>query len=230
MTILSINDPAALDLATEAIHQRPILVQFPSVFVLLAAPTSKGAHQLDATKSRLSGKNYGTAIGCLNRFIAQARPDTLPDEFTRCEHFAALTGSFIRLQVDQETFQSKTIRNGTHQGLLLDGIYSSLFRRMEESFDTTSPECMWNHRKYTAPLCTSCNLSGDPEGSITEYDKAFAFAKTRHIQLFLTASQQSGEKGSYPILGFESDRVRIHREGPGLDTFKEKIPTRLRSW
>ncbi|MCX6218441.1 hypothetical protein [Spirosoma sp.] len=230
MTILPISDPATLDLATDVIHQRPILVQFPSVFVLLAAPTSKGASQLDATKERLSGKNYGTAIGSLEQFITQAQPGTLPHEFTRCEHFTALTGSFIRLQFDQETFQSKTIRNGTHQGLLLDGIYGRMFRRIEESFAASSSEGMWNHRDYCAPLCTSCNLSGDPEGSITDYDKAYCFAKTRGIDLFITATQLTGEKGSYPIFGFESGKVTIHREGPGLDAFKGRIPPRLRSW
>ncbi|ADB39995.1 hypothetical protein [Spirosoma linguale] len=230
MTILPISDPAALDLATEAIHQRPILVQFPSVFVLMAAPTSKGVSQLDATKKRLSGKNYGTAIGRLEKFITQAQPGSLPHEFTCGEHFTALTGSFIRLQFDQKTFQSKTIRNGTHQGLLLDGIYGSMFRRMEESFASSSSERMWNHRTYSAPLCTSCNLSGDPDGSITDYDKAYCFAKTRGIDLFITATQFADGKGSYPIFGFESDKVTIHREGPGLDAFKERIPPRLRSW
>lgn len=230
MIILSISDPAALDVATEAIRQGPILIQFPSVFALLAAPTSKGAQQLDATKVRLASKNYGTAIGSLSRFVAQAQPESLPAEFTHCEQFKALTGSFIRLKFHYETVQSATIRNGTHQSLLLDGIYRSLFKGLEKSFEAYPAELMWNYRNYSAPLCTSCNVSGDPEGSIVTYDKAYQFAKARGVQLFITARQAVREKGSYPILGFEAHKVSIHRQGPGLAMFKEKIPKRLQSW
>ncbi|WP_460675036.1 hypothetical protein [Larkinella ripae] len=230
MNILPINDPAVLELATEEIHQRPILVQLPTVFVLLAAPTAQGAHQLDATKTRLAGKNYGTAIGSLDRFIAQAEPQMLPDEFNCAARFRALTGTFIRLSFHHPTIQSKTLRNGTHQGLLLGGPYAALFSWIEESFESRTPEAMWNYRNYSAPLCTSCNVSGDPEGSIVAYDKALLFAQTRDIRLFITTTEAPPEKGSYPIFGFQKDQVSIHRDGPGLDRFKELIPENLRSW
>lgn len=230
MNILGLDDPAAMDLATDEIHQRPILVQFPTVFVLMAAPTASGAQQLDATKTRLAGKNYGTAIGSLAKFVAQANTELLPDDFNCGEQFQALTGTFIRLPFRGERVQSKTIRNGTHQGLLLDGLYGALFSWIEGSFSSNPPEAMWSYKNYGAPLCTSCNVSGDPEGSIIDYDKAFSFAQTRGIQLFLTCPEPGSEKGSYPIFGFQKDKVSIHRGGPGLDRFKEKISVRLRGW
>lgn len=230
MNILPLDDPAAVNLATDEIHQRPVLVQFPTVFVLLAAPTAQGAQQLDATKTRLPGKNYGTAIGSLAKFVAQAQAELLPEDFNCCAHFEALTGTFIRLPFHDENIHSSTLRNGTHQGLLLDGLYQALFSRLEESFASNRPEAMWNYKNYGAPLCTSCNVSGDPEGSIIAYDKALGFAQTRNIRLFLTCPEPSSEKGSYPIFGFQKDTVRIHREGPGLETFKAKIPVRLRGW
>ena len=230
MTILPISDPAALIVATELIHHGPILVQLPRVFALLAAPTCKGAQQLDATKIRLAGKHYGTAIGSLTKFVAQAQPECLPAEFNRCDQFRRLTGSFIRLQFHPETIQSTTIRNGTHQGLLLDGDLRSLVKGLESCFETEAPERIWNYRNYGAPLCTSCNLSGDAGGSITAFEKAYQFGKARGIQLLITSTAAAGEKGSYPILGFEPHQVRIHREGPGLARITETIPPGLRRW
>ena len=230
MKIVSISEKSTIELAIREIHQHPILVQLPTVFVLLAAPTSKGVQQLDNSKTRLPGKNYGTAIGSLNNFLAQARQDYLPNPFTSADQYASLVGTFIRLPFRDDAFQSKTIKNGTHQGLLLTGIYLSLFKQIEASFASYSPDEIWNYSNYCAPLCTSCNVSGDPDGSIVQYDKALSFAKARGISLFITADKPSSEKGSYPILGFEKDKVRIHREGPGLDSFKAKIPVHLRSW
>ncbi len=231
MKTVSINQARTLNLAVEAIHQRPILVQFPTVFVLMAAPTAVGAEQLDGLKTRLSGKNYGTAIGSLGKFIAQASRDSLPREFNRVGHYRPLNGSFIRLPFRNEAFQSKTIRNGTHQGLLLPpGPFATLFQRIESSFESYAPEAIWNGQNYCAPLCTSCNVSGDPDGSIVEYEKAVVFAEARGIDLFITAHRPSTEKGSYPILGFERDKVSVHREGPGLDSLKNKIPASLMNW
>ncbi|WP_373513167.1 hypothetical protein [Persicitalea sp.] len=230
MKTVSINDKSTIGLVIDEIHRSPILLQLPSVFGLLAAPTSEGARQLDALKSRVPGKNYGTVIGSLNRFLTQAKTECLPGCFANAKDYAALTGAFFRLQFREENFQSKTIRDGTHQGLLLTGAYRRLFSAIEDSFAACSPDEIWNYSNYCAPLCTSCNISGDPEGSIVQFEKALEFGRTRGINLFITAEKTATEKGSYPILGFEKERIRIHREGPGLDIFKEKIPAPLRSW
>lgn len=230
MKITSISDPSTVELAIREIHKGPILVQLPTVFGLLAAPTSKGARQLDSSKIRLAGKNYGTAIGSLTNFVAQAKRDHLPDNFNCTEQYANLIGAFIRLPFREDTFQSKTIKNGTHQGLLLKGAYSALFQQIETSFASYSPDEIWNYTNYCAPLCTSCNISGDPDGSIVEFSKAKQFAETMGINLLITADKPSTEKGSYPILGFEKQRVNIHRAGPGLDGFRTKIPAALRAW
>ncbi|GAB3038229.1 hypothetical protein [Spirosoma pulveris] len=230
MTIIPLSEPAALAVATIAIHQGPILVQLPRVFALLAAPTRKGVQQLDATKVRLSGKHYGTAIGSLAKFVAQAQTDQLPAEFNRFDQFKTLTGSFIRVRFHPETMQSSTLKDGTHQGLLLEEAWRSLFEGLELSFESNAAEPMWNHRNYSAPLCTSCNLSGDVGGSITEFEKAYQFGKARAVGLFITARTADADKGSYPVLGFYPHQVLIHREGPGLAKIKGTIPLELRSW
>lgn len=53
MKIIDIHHPDTFDLAIEAIHQSPIIVQLSTVFLLLAAPTLKGAVQLNEAKKIL---------------------------------------------------------------------------------------------------------------------------------------------------------------------------------
>jgi len=230
MKRVDIGDADAFTLAIEAIHDDAIVVQLPTVFVLLAAPTMRGAHQLDRSKTRLAGKNYGTAIGALDRFLAQADPGQMPAEFLAAEAFEPMTGTFIRLRFRSPDFQSPALRDGTHQGVLLDGVHRELFKRIEASFEGLPPDALWGDANYAAPLCTSCNVSGDPLGSIVELDRALAFAEERGVKLVVTCDDRAEQLGSYPIFGYERDRVTVHREGPFLDRFKERIPAHLRSW
>lgn len=230
MKVLDIESPRAVGMAVDAIQSEPVVVQLPTVFVLLAAPNARGARQLDKAKTRLAGKNYGTAIGSLERFLSQAVADDMPEEFNDADHFDALTGIFIRLRFREPTFHSPSIRNGSHQGVLLDGVHRQLFRKIESSFLNDPPDPIWDGNNYSAPLCTSFNESGHPDGSIVDRDIALAFAEAQGIGVVLTCQSSAAELGSYPIFGFERDRVSVHREGPGLAMFKERIPERLRAW
>ena len=231
MRIIDIREPVAIDLAVRAMRVAPIVVRLPTVFVLLAAPTTRGAAQLDATKARLAGKNYGTAIGSLERFLTQADRSALPPGFDDAAAFMPMTGAFIRLRFREPGFDSSVMRAGTHQGVLLDGPHRALFRDLESSFADEPADPLWaGGANYAAPLCTSCNESGHPEGSIVDEAKALAFARSRGLSLVLTGPAVDGELGSYPILGFERKRVTIHRDGPGLAEFKTRIPAPLRSW
>jgi hypothetical protein len=230
MKVVDIHDRDAFALAVRAVHEAPIVVQLPTVFMLLAAPTQHGAGQLDVSKARLAGKHYGTAIGSLALFLAQADASQLPPEFSAPAHFVPMTGSFVRVRFRGPDFDSATIRRGTHQGVLLDGIHRELFKCIEASFLHDRPDPLWGHHSYAAPLCTSCNVSGDPAGSIVTLDKALAFCRSRGVRLLVTCPPSATELGSYPIFGYERDRVRVHREGPGLDGFKQRIPARLRTW
>lgn len=227
--LIGISQPGAIALAAAAIHHHPILVQLPTVFALLAAPTARGAQQLDDCKTRLEGKNYGTAIGSLHKFLAQAQQGSLPAAFNTAAHFHCMEGAFIRLQFRDKDFSSAAIRNGTHQGLLLSGPSRKLFMEIERSFGHYPPDDTWNGHNYCAPLCTSCNISGHPEGSIISLDKALIFARQKHIPFIITQTA-SEEKGSYPVFGFSREGVSIHRQGPGTDRFMERIPGELRRW
>jgi maleate cis-trans isomerase len=65
---------------------------------------------------------------------------------------------------------------------------------------------------------------------VTSADALVAALGRAGLGLMLTRPAAQGELGSYPIFGFERDRVRVHRDGPGLAAFKNRIPERLRSW
>jgi len=230
MKVIDIREREAMDLAVQAVQADAIAVQLPTVFVLLARPTREGASQLDRSKTRLPGKNYGTAIGSLDLFLAQAHPRHLPPEFATAQDFERVTGSFIRLRFRETDFESPVMRHGTHQGVLLDGPHRELFRRIEASCVGLPPDEIWGGSNYAAPLCTSCNVSGDPDGSIVDLDRAVDFCRDRQIGLLITCDDRPAQLGSYPILGYERDAVRVHRDGPGLDEFKQRIPARLRTW
>jgi hypothetical protein len=230
MKRIDIHHPQALELAVEAIRHEPIIVQMPAVFVLLAAPTSAGAAALNVSKTRLAGKNYGTAIGSLERFLAQAEASALPPQFSRPADFARMSGTFIRVRFRAPAFESQTIRAGTHQGLLVGGVHRELFRRVEAAFADAPPDPMWGFDNYAAPLCTSCNVSGDADGSIVRLERALDFARLRGVRLMLTTEEAPAELGSYPIFGYERDRISIWREGPRLEHFKQQIPWPLRAW
>ncbi|AWO00357.1 hypothetical protein DLD77_00860 [Chitinophaga alhagiae] len=228
--LIDMNTPAAMAMVTRTVHQHPVLIQLPTVFALMAAPTAEGARQLDNCKMRLEGKNYGTAIGSLQHFLAQARPGALPCDFHTAEQFRNMEGAFIRLQFRHRHFQSAVIRNGQHQGLLLNGPFRRLFMQVERSFDHYPQDAIWGGNNYTALLITSCNISGHPGGSITSLNGAVAFARERGIPFIVTTQQTAEEKGSYPVLGFEREAVRVHREGPGLARFLQQIPAGLKNW
>ena len=211
----------------EAIRRDAILVQLPAVFVLLAPATREGAGWLDRAKRRQPNKNYGTAIGDLETFAAMVTPGTRPPELATTAGLAALTGAFIRCRVAPAGYDSVLVRQGTHQGVLLDGPHRDLFAAIEVGLaDMSDPEIMAGHT-YTAPLCTSCNISGHPLGSITEWELAKRFAIERGVELVIRCEPAAGKAGSYPIFAIERDRVTIQREGPRMNEIKAALPGRL---
>ena len=66
MGVMHMSEPGVAEAAVEAIRREAILVQLPTVFVLMAPATREGAGWLDRTKRRLPNKTYGTAIGTWN--------------------------------------------------------------------------------------------------------------------------------------------------------------------
>jgi hypothetical protein len=227
MREMHIAETGAIQAAVEAIRRNAILVQLPTVFVLLAPATHDGVTWLNRAKQRLPEKNYGTAIGNLEQFAMMVMPGTLPPELASPPGLDILKGAFIRCRVASTDFNSAVVRRGTHQGVLLDGPHQTLFAEIEAGLaDMSDPELFGGH-VYTAPLCTSCNISGHPLGSITEWERARAFALDRKIPLVIRSVPAIGEFGSYPIFEIDRNHISIKRERPRMDEIRAALPQRL---
>jgi tRNA A37 threonylcarbamoyladenosine synthetase subunit TsaC/SUA5/YrdC len=227
MREMHVTDSGIAEAVIETLTHDVVMVQMPTVFVLLAPPNTDGVRWLNRTKSRLPAKNYGTALGDLESFYALAAPGTLPPELDSVEGLKRLTGAFIRITVAPETFTSPMVRGGTHQGLLLDGPHRKLFKDVEAGLKATAEPGMMGGHTFTAPLCTSANISGDPDGSIISWDRAYAFGIDRQVPLAVRCEPIPGLVGSYPIFWLQRERIRIERDGPRLEELKAALPTRL---
>jgi tRNA A37 threonylcarbamoyladenosine synthetase subunit TsaC/SUA5/YrdC len=227
MREVHIDDADTLNEVIEILRHDVVMVQMPSVFVLLAPPNSDGVERLNRTKRRQPNKNYGTALGDLESFFAMAVPGTLPPELDSVERMKVLSGAFIRLTVAEEGFNSPMVRNGTAQGLLLDGPHRELFRAVEASFaDVVEPSIVGGHR-FAAPLCTSANISGHPDGSIVSWERAYEFGLERDIPLVVRCEPEPGLVGSYPIFWLQPEQIRVERDGPRMEEIKAALPARL---
>jgi hypothetical protein len=152
MREMSVTDSGVAEAVIEALTHDVVMVQLPTVFVLLAPPNADGVRWLNRTKARLPAKNYGTALGDLASFYALATPGTLPPELDGVEKLTRLAGAFMRITVAPASFNSTMVRAGTHQGLLLDGPHHDLFRAVEAGIRSTAdPDLMGGH-KFSAPL------------------------------------------------------------------------------
>lgn len=227
MREVELGDTGTLEAVVETLRHDVVMVQMPTVFVLLAPPNSSGVALLDRTKRRLPNKNYGTALGYLEPFYAMATRATLPSELDGVELLNVLSGAFIRITVAPEHFNSPLVRNGTAQGLLLDGPHRDLFKAVEASFaDVLEPGLVNGHR-YAAPLCTSANISGHPDGSIIAWEQAYAFGVERNIPLVVRCEPEPALVGSYPIFWLQRDRVLLERDGPRREELMAALPARL---
>lgn len=224
---IHISDPGAVAASLEVLADGVLMVQMPTVFVLLAPANDDGAARLDAVKVRQPNKNYGTALGDLESFRRMASPGSLPDELAGPDALRILTGAFIRIAVAAESTDTVMVRAGTHQGLLLEGPHRELFRAIEAGLGHTAQPSIIGGHTFTAPLCTSANYSGHPDGSIVDGDIARAFAVERGLPLLVRAEADPGTLGSYPIFWLRPDRISVERDGPGLDELRAALPQRL---
>ena len=227
MKRIHIEEPGAIETIIEWVRHEAVMLQLPSVYSLAAAPTARGVEQLNLLKNRLSGKNYGTVMGRVDRFLGQAQTDAMPKYFREFDRLEELDGAFVRTAFASNDFNSAVIRNGTHQSLILDGIHRKLFVQAEENLSDMMDLDLWGGCEMTSLICTSANLSGDPLGSITDRKRAEAFALERGIGLFVTCEQDTNSAGSYPIFEFSGNEVSVQRDGPGLDRLMTRIPSSI---
>jgi len=206
MREIHISDPDTVNAVIDTLRHDVVMLQMPTVFVLLAPPNSEGVERLDRTKIRLANKNYGTALGSLESFYAMASPSTLPPELDGVERLKVLSGAFIRITVAPSNYNSAMVRNGTAQGLLLEGPHRELFKAVEASFeDLVEPSLVGGHT-FAAPLCTSANISGHPDGSIVAWEQACALSRRYIIWLKVALEKRLDVRLRFLGMALQADR------------------------
>jgi len=227
MREISIED-SSLNVEVLAVFrsENPVfMLRMPAVFVLMAPPTELGIDALHRTKNRLLGKNYGTAIGRVERFFELANKEHLPPFIRSADDLNKFTGSFIRFRIGDTAFNSDLVCNGTHQGVLIEeGAHRSLFTTLEDFCLEMAEPHLFEGKIYPAPLCTSANISGDVLGSITNLERALAFGRDRALPLFVNSNLVDEAKGSYPIFAITKNKISIERNGPGEQRIHVQIP------
>jgi tRNA A37 threonylcarbamoyladenosine synthetase subunit TsaC/SUA5/YrdC len=227
MRQMNVTDSGAAEAALDTLAHSVVMVQMPTVFVLLAPPNSEGVAWLDRTKRRLPGKNYGTALGSLETFYSMAARNTVPPELDSVNGMRRLTGAFIRIEVAPRSFSSPMVREGTHQGLLLEGAHRALFLALEAGLRPVAEPALLGGHRSGAPLCTSANISGHPAGSIISWERARQFGTERGVPLVLRCDPTPALVGSYPIFWLQRERIRLEREGPGMESLRAALPAHL---
>jgi len=222
VTVMKLTDPNSDAWIARCFGKAPILIQLPTVFAVFAPATVQGASLLDRCKARLPGKHYGVIVGDIRKFLRLSAGAPLADYLLqsdapdRVQAFAKdMRCTFLRMQVGPRGHNSKVVCDGTLQGLILDGVLSEKMQLMEELSESLEGKLFGrDHGHYCAPIGSSCNMSGDPAGSITDFDAALAFARKRGVELMLT-HDAANAKGSQPILGVRGGGVATFRDGPG---------------
>jgi hypothetical protein len=228
---IDINDCSLVDRLTEIFNSSyPVaLIQLPPVFGLVAPPSKIGIQALHYTKARLDGKLYGSLIGDYTNFLSLAVENSIPDLLKVESNIRFLDNSFLRIQITDKAFASPLVSQGTHQGLLLgDGPYRTAFKAVEQILSEKAEPSLFNDKFYSAPLCTSANISGDIRGSITDYERALEFMVDRNIPLMISGQKEAAaSKGSYPIFSFHGNKVKIERKGPGMEQMIQSFPATI---
>jgi len=234
--ILDIEDATAVDAAIGHMRHQAVIVQLPTVFALFAAPNPDGVAMIDAAKNRMPGKHYGTTAGDIEHFfgmsantsaLARAVRRHGTDHQSRKALLQRISGSFLRIKVGATSLETATVRGGTHQSLLLDGVHGRFFEALELRLSGRADPSLYGGYAFAAPICSSCNMSGDPDGSITSFERAHDFAVRRAIPLIIRSRVTSSELGSFPVFELSDRAVIVHRNGPRVQELKAELEAML---
>ena len=229
MKQVHLSDPEAVGLACDVLRgPAPVfMLQMPTVFALVAAPTSRGVAALNQCKRRLPGKTYGSLIGRIDAFRALAQSDALPQALQGPGALDCFEGAFMRVSVAPEHMNTPTVHGGTHQGLLMRGPHRAFFEALEAHCASQAEPALFCGHSYTAPLGSSANLSGDPLGSITEWARARELAVARAVSLVVRCEPAVGPAGSFPVFRLRPHQVTLERSGPGDAQIRARLPAHL---
>ena len=190
------------------------ILELRGVYGLVAPHSAQGVNALNRAKERKPGKYYGSLAGNLEPLMTITPPNSI---VRKPAVIPMLEGCFIRFKTDAPGL-NETRCQGTHQVLIEHESIRALALILENATTQTNSK----QAIIPYPLCTSANMSGDPNGSITNESEALTFGVKRHIPLFIHTGMKGNDLGSYPIIEELADgRLRIVRQGPnGEETLR----------
>jgi tRNA A37 threonylcarbamoyladenosine synthetase subunit TsaC/SUA5/YrdC len=229
MKEIDIQDSSLFEEAMQAFEENPvILIQFPDVCGLMALPNQIGVNGLNQTKNRLSGKYYGSVIGSAEKFFGMQEDFERLPYLKGADDYKLLEGSILRLRISGPELNSAAVFEGTHQSLLFkEGPIRSLFRKLERAFEPIADASVFGGKSFSAPLCTSANISGHENGSIVDLEIARVFGKQKGIPLLIRSESLPVPGGSFPVLYLQNKGISVQRKGPGLEEIKARFPSEV---
>jgi hypothetical protein len=229
MKEIDIQDSSVFEVAMQAFEESTvILIQFPEVFGLMALPNQIGVNGLNQTKNRLPGKYYGSVVGSAENFFGMhVYYEDLP-YLKGAEDYKLLEGCILRLKISGPELNTQSVVEGTHQSLLFkEGPIRSFFRKLEQAFEPIADSSFYGGKVFSAPLCTSANMSGHENGSIVDLEIAREFGKQMGIPLLIRSESLPVPGGSFPVLYLQKNGISVQRIGPGLEEIKARFPSEI---
>lgn len=222
MRIHEYNNDDNLAFVFDALSLGGFLIDLGSVFALIALPTKQGVDFIDKTKKRLLGKAYGSIVSDPIDFIRSSKLDNASKELL-LDSFSSvrITNCFLRIPWKDET--NELLINGTHQGLLIDEERHHFFAELNSFVAGINQKELIGG--ISSVICSSANLSGHPDGTITDLNKAITFGDDNNIDLLIKFKRitEMQTKGSFPIFSIGYQSFRVERNGPGQDGIKSML-------
>ena len=213
MVELIYSSPSDAPLIFNELKTGAIMVHLGNVYAIVALPTEKGVKQIDRLKKRLPGKSYGSMVHDLRRFIDHSNlTSSDADAFIKNRN-SSIENCFLRLPWVNSVPEQLTM-NGTHQGLILQEPFKSFAREIEKLIEKEILEDQLIGFHWL--ICSSANISGDPKGSITNYDGAIKFGTDQEIPLLVKFKIDNSKysHGSFPIFSIQNGCFSLTRNGP----------------
>jgi tRNA A37 threonylcarbamoyladenosine synthetase subunit TsaC/SUA5/YrdC len=190
----------------------PVFIfEFSGVYGLIAPNNNAGVEAINKCKNRLSGKYYSSVLGSSSLFNKANDPKLQIKQSKLIEIFE---GSFLRFNIEEKTINNPLVYKGTHQVLIKRAAFRTIFSDLETELSKNQKPSPYFSFPYYSPICSSANLSGDINGSITSKQKALDFGINRNVKLFVHSRLNTNEQGSYPVLSIDDNlQVKIERKG-----------------
>ena len=135
----------------------------------------------------------------------------------------------MRIQVGSPEARTPAVVAGTHQGLLVSGAHRAFFTALEAALRPLVEPDLFCGKVYSAALATSANWSGDPQGSITTWERAEPFARARDLPLILRCAPEESAPGSFPIFQLRPSGISQERSGPREAEVRARVEAMLGS-